>query len=224
MGDTPLPSPTATATKKRKAAAPIEKGGATLTGGAKKARGDEDRLTLLFVHGLPTKNPRKAAASALLVGFNTQQLAQKLYDELYGGDAEGDAGGAEQHLQRLLDGGVELSPFAAKAHVVTDGPPNVTMGTVDDLVAPDARVQRQPLKVFVAKNFASRSLYPEVAVLVASSKDAAMASLAKLTAASTADNRPASVKKRGPDVRAVDLTAPGFYRLSEGDFYDYERN
>lgn len=222
MGDTPLPSPTATSTKKRKAAAPIEKGAAS-TGGAKKARSDEDRLTLLFVHGLPTKNPRKSAASALLVGFNTQQLAQKLYDELYGGDAEGDSG-AEQHLQRLLDGGVELSPFAAKAHVVTDGPPTVTMGTADDLMALDARVQRQPLKVFVAKKFPSRSLYPEVAVLVAPSKDEAMASLAKLTAASTADNRPASVKKRGPDVRAVDLTAPGFYRLSEGDFYDYERN
>jgi hypothetical protein len=207
------------ASKKRKAAAPVEKNAA---GGAKKSRSDDDRLTLLFVHGLPTNQPRKSAASGLLVGFNNQQLAQELYNELFGDSAEGESG-IEQQMQRLLDSGVELSPYTAKVHVVTDGKPLVTTGTVDDLVE-DARVRRQPLKVFVAKKFASRSLYPEVAVIVAPTEEEALGALAKVTAASTADNRPASVKRRVADIRPVNLTTPGFYRLSEGDFYDYKRN
>ena len=220
MSDAPPVSAPASATKKRKAATTAEKTS------VKKYRSDSDRLIALFVQGLPTPHVRLSASSGLIVGFNNQQLAQALYDELYG-DAEeaDDQESVERRLQTILDGGVELSLFKKQLYVVSDGPPPIPRPgeSPADAASDDARVQKRPMKLFVVKDFPSRSLYPEVAVIIDINEASALSALQVLTAAAI-DNRPNSIKKRGQSVKEVPLTAPGFYRLSEGNFYDYKRD
>ena len=189
----------------------------------KKTRTDEvDKLVLLYVNGLPTDEARQA--SALLVGFNGQQLAQALYDILYGNSSADELDEAEvkAHIQGFLDSAVELDYSKKSTYVVTDGPPSMpssSSSATEDAVS-DARVRKRPLRVFVAKKFPSRSMYPEVAVLVDESEKQASSAL-KLLTDGVIDNRPDDVKARGVDIREVSLSGPGSYRLSDGEFYDY---
>jgi tellurite resistance protein len=188
----------------------------------KKTRTDEaDKLVLLYVNGLPTDEARQA--SALLVGFNGQQLAQALYDILYEDSSADELDEAEvkARIQGFLDSAIELDYSKKSTYVVTDGPPSMPSSPshTEDAVS-DARVRKRPLRVFVAKKFPSRSMYPEVAVLVDDSEKQALNAL-KLLTDGVIDNRPEDVKARGVDIREVSLSGPGSYRLSDGEFYEY---
>lgn len=208
---------TTTTTKKRKAGAPTGEEPQVI----KKHKGEDDRLIVLFVQGLPTNNPRTSASSGLVVAFNNQQVAQVLFDYLFGGNPTDPSVDIKAAIENLLSNSIELDCTKKRAYLVSDGPPPIPRDSGETVL--DARVKQHAMKVFVCKNFATSALYPEVAVVVDSSDQSAKSKLAKLEQ-DVIDSRPRSVIARGMEIREVNLTSPGFYKLADGGFYDYSRD
>lgn len=196
----------------------------------KKQDTGESKLTVLYVKNIPPPDPEACVnqniSSGLVVGFSIQEIANILFNEFFGNaiHSQEQQQEIEHRIGQWINGGIEVSLIKPHLYVVNDGPPLAMELNLKK--SSDARLANSSKQqsVFISKHFSEQTIFPGVAIGVASNKTEFETKIREYIKENVdMDLRPADVAERVPDtgdIIQVNLKEPAFYRLATGSPYD----